>query len=241
MTKKIIGFLMATMMLLTVAPAAFAGSAVGTSEVPVEDESLIYPQPPFYGNINIDVSVNSALKPSAIVMNPDYNVTADSREDALKKINAAYDELKSKVEKYATVSKTSSSVYPGYNYLPDGKSEETFNGYLNASVRLTDLSAYETVKDLIMTAGFNVGWTDAQVDEEDKIDLEYALVKQLKSQINKRKSVYEEILGYHLTRATSLYINTWPDGSQYDPSTGMVKVTVNASIGYEYTDTGANK
>lgn len=185
----------------------------------------------FYSNVSFNVSVKSMAKASYVAVTGDYSLDRlTDQKDGLKKLKEKFAEAKQQLSPYGKVTRNSQSIY-AYTETDyqTGKLITYYNGYIGVRVDLTDATNVEEVQEIMLDLGFNT-WIDAQLSEEDRIDLELEVADQLKSLIEKKKKVYQKILGITLKKSTGLYISSWIDGYLLDPETGMAPVTVSADI-----------
>lgn len=239
MVKKILSSVFGAIFFSTIMPAALAGGPVEEVITDMGEEMPIL-EDAYYGygytptSINFSVYLTSSAVPDEINISGDYSVIdAVSRADATTKLKKALNDAKKKLLTYGSVVMVSMSVYENYpyDYYGETTTETTYSGYLNISLKLSDFAAIDIAKEDMMELGFNT-WTDIVLNEEDKIEIESSLATSLSSLIQKRKKVYEKILDQDLGKIISLYLDTWPDSSKFDPITGKVPVTVTASVGY---------
>ena len=246
MFKKFLVSSMGLALFLTGMSTAFADDTISTiSEVNIEEvtiegggmeSSTGYYDPGYYGNnISFSLYLNSSATPQKISLSGDYSVNAgESREAVMKELKSALSQAQKSLGQYGKVTMTGMSAYENYAYEMDGvtpSEDTTYNGYLSVTLDLTNPANIEGAKNALTSMNFNY-WVNATLDEEDKIDIEDSLATKINTLIAKKKSVYEKILGSDLGRATSLYVDTWADGTQYDPATGKVPVSVTVTVGY---------
>lgn len=189
---------------------------------------------PYYSNISFSIYLTSTATPSKINLSGDYSVAgAESREAAMKDLKAALSQAQKSLSAYGKVTMLSMNAYEDYVYDSMGNSSTggTYSGYLSIRLELSNLGSLEMAKNALTSLNFSY-WVDATLDEEQKIDIESSLSAKLSSLIGKKKSVYEKIIGEKLGKISSLYIDTWADGSMYNSETGLVPVTVTATVGY---------
>ncbi|MFA5948295.1 MAG: hypothetical protein WC806_05010 [Candidatus Gracilibacteria bacterium] len=241
--KKILTVFLLTVMASTLSPVAFAGNsdvpldsaALDTTLTPIPEETKMADPSvmPYYAPISFTVGVSSKIKASKVFISADYNVnTLDSREAISVKLGTKYNEVKAAFSKYGKVTRSYISIYEDYvdPYATSIKSK-TYSGSLSIRVDLTNISNYQTVQDELIAIELNA-YPNVEINEEDKIDLESSLADKINALIKKKKKTYEKILEKSLGKITNLYLDTWPDPNDFDPETGMVKVTVNATVNY---------
>lgn len=223
---------------LSLIPSAFAGTLDTVTEA-IETKvagggmTMDYIMPPYDPGVSFSVSITSTAKPSLVNLYGDQSVDGmETREQAIEKMNQDFQSLKSALSNYAKVTRTSISAYPGYNYDTYGnQTKSTYTGYQNVRVELKSANDLETVRTMMTDAGFN-SWVDAQLSDDTKISLEYSLAEQISKLLEKKRAVYEKILQYSLGKISSLYVDTWADGSTYDVATGTLTTTTNVSVTY---------
>lgn len=186
----------------------------------------------FYSNVSFNVSVKSTAKASYVAITGDFSMDRMiDQKDGIQKLKEKFAEAKQKLSPYGKVIRNSQSVYVYTDTdYQTGKLVTYYNGYLSVRVDLTDASRVDEVQEAMLDLGFNNSWIDAQLSEDDRINLELEVADKLKALIEKKKKVYQRILGITLTKSTGLYINSWIDGYLLDPETGMAPVTVSADV-----------
>lgn len=190
----------------------------------------------YYGGYNgfyFSISTKSYANPETIVLYGDYypssynDKSLNTRKAMLAHLNSVYSTLNEELNVFGTLTQTGINVYNSYM----SETESSFDGYLSVRLDLTDLKSLPTVKSIFSELSVNY-WLDAIVAEEDKINAEALVAEKLKTLIDKKKSVYEIILGYTLTKIISLNVYSWPDASFYNSETGLVPLTVYADVTY---------
>jgi uncharacterized protein YggE len=188
--------------------------------------------PPYYGGgIAVDASITKEVKPDFVALNAYCDIgMQSSREAAKMAADKMFTSVKNAVGADGRVRRTGGvSVYPYYD--PMGKESSSFTANLSLFIRITKATAAERAMDAVEQAGCSGSWdvrlTDPQSFEMDVLD---DLVKRL----NKRKAVFEKLLGKKLNRVVSASLNTWADGySSYDPETNTVDATTTLSISFD--------
>lgn len=193
---------------------------------------MIMEEPSFYSNISFNVSVKSLAKASYVAVTGDFSLDrVTDQKGGIQKLKEKFAEAKQQLSPYGKVTRNSQNIYTYTETdYQTGKLVTYYSGYLGVRVDLTDASNVEKVQEAMLDLGFSNSWIDAQLSEDDRIDLELAVADQLKALIEKKKKVYQRILDITLKKSTSLYINSWIDGYLLDPETGMAPVTVSADV-----------
>lgn len=224
--KRVLSAMVTIGLFLSISPAVFAaGETIDAKPV----ESYI----PYYSPISFTIALPSRINVGKIFISADYYVGGlSSRENVSAKLTSKYDSVKNALSNYGKVSRTYMNIYEDY-YDPtlySGKSK-TYSGSVNVFVSLNNVKDYQVAYDKLVSLEFN-SYPNVEIDEEEKIDLEASLADRINKLIQKKKSVYEKVLGRTLGEITSLYFDTWPDTNYFDPETGTVKVIINATVSY---------
>lgn len=220
--KLLLSFLVLTLM----APVALADTEMVELEASEED-SMLYPD--YYGteSVYFNVSTTTSVEADKVYVYGTYTVdNARSRKDAVSELRTAYRTIQEVLANYGTVSRTSLYTYE------DWEGTGMYDASLSIRLDLSDYTELTTVEDLLYDEGFD-NWFEALV--LDTTHAESKVTKTLNRLIEAKKEVYEEVLGYALGKVDGLTIYSWPDSTSFDESTGMVDVTVNASVWY-YND-----
>lgn len=188
--------------------------------------------PPYYGGgITVDASITKEVKPDFIALNAYCDIgMQSSREAAKMAAEKIFTSVKSAVGTDGRVRRSGGvSVYPYYD--PMGKESSSFTANISLFIRILKPSAAARISDAVEAAGCSPNWdvrlTDPQSFEMDVLD-------ELVSRLNKRKAVFEKLLGKKLNRVVSASLNTWADGySSYDPETNTVDATTTLSISFD--------
>lgn len=251
MKKSLIVSLMMAMM-VSLSGVAFAGEVstptiqdfevkvAGGGMVPTEMNGgvvseLSYPYPPQQSNIYFNVWVLSSAKPEALNLNSSYMVyNKASRQEALDEMKVKFEKIKTAVAPYGNLRLNYMDAYADYYYFDkdmNGAGNQTFQGNMDFTLELKDFSRFNDAKSALSENASNV-WVDAVVSQEKLIEVESMVVDNLKRLVALKKSVYEAVLGRKIETVVSLNIYSYPDGSKYDPATGMVAVNVYADMSY---------
>ncbi len=228
------------LLLITTAVAVFVSQGlVGfADELLAEDviaggdmyyESMYYPG---MGGFTLNVSLKAEAEADDVILYADYYYSGTefaTREEVIEHLTAMAEEVKERLAGSADVVQNGLNVY-SYSYYEEEAAQ--YEGYLNLMVDMQDLNDLAEVKEVLSARGFNY-WMDVVVSEEAKIDAEFAIAAELKALIDKKRTVYETILGYALTNITGLSVYSWPDSMLYNPETGMVPLSVYADVTYD--------
>lgn len=254
-TARSLSFLMAGAMLLGPVTTFAASAAVKTEPAadPVAEEELldiiqesIAPMPammdrggggygiiaPGYGNgVSVDASITKEVTPDYLAVNAycDSGKSA-SREEARTKLAEIYNAIKNGVGADGRVRRMGSfSIYPYYDEM--GKDSGSFSSNVSIFVRITKPAATMRISDLIENQGCSVNWdvrlVDTQAFELDNVD-------DLITRLNKRKTVFEKLLGKKLTQVVGASLSTWVDSyGSYDPEVNKVDATTTLSVTFD--------
>lgn len=186
----------------------------------------------FYSNVSFNVSVKTTAKASYVAVTGDFSLDRmTDQKGGIQKLKEKFAEVKQNLSPYGKVTRNSQSIYTYMDTdYQTGKFVTYYNGYLGVRVDLTDASKVDEVQEAMLDLGFSNNWIEAQLSEDDRINLELEVADQLKALIEKKKKVYQRILGVTLKKSTGLYINSWIDGYLLDPETGTAPVTVSADV-----------
>jgi len=100
-------------------------------------------------------------------------------------------------------------------------------------IRLTNQSAGLRIADAIEATGCSVSWDVRLIDTQS---LELDQIDTLLARLNKRKAVFEKLLGKKLTNVVGASLSTWVDSyGTYDPETNKVEATTSLSVTYQLT------
>lgn len=194
-------------------------------------DSMYYPGP-YGGGITVDATVTKEVTPDYVAVNGYCEVSnLGSRDDVRAALTKIYEQVKQAVGSDGRVRRGGSpSVYPyydAYGTVDSGK----MSGSLNVFVRVTKASAAARIADVLEANGCSAGWDVRMVDAED---YESALLDQLVSKVNKRKALYEKLIGKKLKDVAGVSLSTWIDGwSTYDPETNKADAVTTLSITFD--------
>jgi hypothetical protein len=187
---------------------------------------------PYFGNgVVVDASVTKEVTPDFIAL----NVYCDSgkmasRETAKDAMNQIYNDIKAAVGADGRVRRQGSvTVYPYYGET--GTDSGSFTANLSMMIRILKPAATQRISDIVEEKGCSPNWdvrlVDSQTYEMDVLD-------DLTSRLNKRKQVFEKLLGKKLTTVSSVSLSTWVDGySSYDPETNKAEATTTLSVSFD--------
>ncbi len=191
---------------------------------------LYYPGP--YGGITVDASVTKEVTPDFVAVNGYCEVSnMDTREEVRAELTRIYNAIKTAVGADGRVRRSGTpSVYPYYDPY-GGAATSKQSGSVNIYIRLTRPAAAQRIADLLDSYNCSPGWDVRLVDTED---YEMAILDDLLVRVNKRKKVFEKLLGKKLTKVTGASLSTWVDGySSYDPETNKADATTTLSITFD--------
>jgi hypothetical protein len=196
----------------------------------------VYPGP--YGNgITVDGMITKEVTPDYVAVNGYCEVTdLDSRDAIRTELTRTYNEIKTAVGADGRVRRNGApSVYPYYDAY-GSTSTGKMSGNLSIMIRVTNVSAAQRIADVLDEHGCNPSWDVRLVNAED---YETGILDELLAKVNKRKAVFEKLLGKKLTNVTGASLYTYLDGySSYDPETNKADAQTTLSITF---DLGATK
>lgn len=221
-------YFLALALSLMVAPAALAEELVIEDELTTvtmaEDTMLCGGGCGYWGGVYINVYTTVSAEVDSVSLYANYYIdNAESKEDAVEELDAAFEDIKSTLTKYGTVVRTGVYTYTDWEYTG------MYDGSLSVRVDLNNASQTEGVEDLLYANGFD-SWREVTVTS--LTSAEKTAVPTLKEMIADKKEVYEEFLESDLGSISSVNIYSWPDSTSFDPSTGMVDVFVYADVTY---------
>lgn len=220
--------------------SAFAGGLPTPTDVTADEVmqaidgrggGISYPGP--YGNgITVDASVTKEVTPDYVAVNGYCEVSnLDDRTQIRTALAKIYDAVKAGVGSDGRVRKAGTpSVYPYYDPY-GGTANGRMSGSMNLVIRMTNTKAAQRVSDLLDDNGCSASWDVRLTDVET---YESGLVTELLAKVNKRKAVFEKILGKKLKTVSGVSLSTWIDGwSSYDPATNKADATTTLSITFD--------
>jgi hypothetical protein len=187
---------------------------------------------PYYGGgVMVDASITKEVKPDFVAMNAYCDIGKQpSRETAKVEANKIFTAIKNAVGTDGRVRRMGTvSIYPYYDQT--GSDTGSYSANISIFIRVLKPAAAQRISDAVENQGCSVNWdvrlTDPQSFEMDILD-------ELASRLNKRKAVFEKLLGKKLNRVVSASLSTWADGySSYDPETNTVDATTTLSISFD--------
>lgn len=192
---------------------------------------LYYPGP-MGGGIMVDASVTKEVTPDFVAVNGYCEVTGlDSREDVREELTRVYDAIKSAVGTDGRVRRNGTpSVYPYYDVRGEAATDK-MSGSLNVFIRVLRADAAQRIADVLDRHACSPGWDVRLLNPEDH---EAAQLDELIGRVNKRKALFERLLGEDLTTVVGASLSTWVDGwASYDPETNKADATTSLSITFD--------
>lgn len=193
-----------------------------------------YPGP--YGTgITVDASITKEVTPDFVAINGYCERTnRETREDVRMELTKLFNSIKEEIGDNGRVRRTGSpTIYPYYD-PSTGTQSARVSGSISIFIRVVNIGATQKIADILERHECGVNWDVRLVDTQD---YEMALLDSLISKVNKRKTVFQKLLGKKLTNVTGASLSTWVDGwSTYDPDTNKADATTTLSITF---DTGA--
>lgn len=186
---------------------------------------------PYMGGVQVDASITKEVTPDFVAVNAYCDIGKRStREEARTAADQVYKDIKAAVGTDGRVRKSGGvSVYPFYN--PTGEESGSYTGNVNIFIRLVNASAAGRIADVIENKGCSVNWDVRLVDMQD---FEMSVLDDLSDRLNKRKAVFEKLLGKKLNTIINASLNTWVDGySSYDPETNKADATTTLSVTFD--------
>lgn len=189
---------------------------------------MYYPGP-YGGGITVDASVTKEMTPDFVAVSG-YCEISDyaSREDVRAELTKIYNAIKNAVGSDGRVRRSGApAVYPYYNPY-DGSMSGKFSGSLNVLIRVTRIGAAQKIADILDEQNCSPNWDVRLTDSQD---FELSILDSLLTKVNKRKSLYEKLLGKKLTKVTGASLYTYVDGyTSYDPETNTAEATTTLSV-----------
>lgn len=189
--------------------------------------------PPYYGGggVMVDASVTKEVTPDFVALNAYCDLGKQpSRESAKAESDRIFNSIKNTVGTDGRVRRMGSvSVYPYYGV--NGEDTGSFSANISLFIRIVKPSAALRISDAVEKEGCSPGW---DVRLQDPQSFEMDVLDELATRINKRKAVFEKLLGKKLNQVISASLSTWADGySTYDPETNKVDATTTLSISFD--------
>jgi hypothetical protein len=189
--------------------------------------------PPYYGGgISVDVSTTKTVTPDTLSISgwcdAGVNGSRASVRDALKK---QFDDIKAKIGADGKVRRTGGySITPYYDSMTGMAKADTFMGNLNLWVDVVNFSASDRIAEVLEDAGCSVSWN---VAVDDPQEVEYSVLDNLISRLNRRKEVFEKLLKTKLNddQIVGASLSSWIDSwSSYDPDSNTATATITLSV-----------
>lgn len=194
----------------------------------------IAPYPPMGGSmVTVDVSYVQEVKPDLL------NVTAycslpvpTTQQAAREELNALYQKIKAEVGTDGRVRKSGGATYyPYFDPVSGITKPDQYTGNLNITIRVLKNSSVERITELLESKNCSTSFDARLLNTQD---IEMNALDELSDRLNKRKTVFEKLLGKKLKNISGLYLSTWADGwGTYDSETGTVEATTTLSVTYE--------
>lgn len=194
-------------------------------------ESMYYPGP-YGGGISVDASVTKEVTPDFVAVNGYCEVTGlDSRDDVRVQLAKLFTAIKADVGSDGRVRRTGSpSIYPYYDAYA-GTPTSKMSGSLSVFIRVVRSESAQKIADILDKNGCSPNWDVRLLNTED---YEMNVLDDLIARVNKRKKVFEKLLGKKLTNVSGASLSTWVDGwSTYDPETNKADATTTLSITFD--------
>lgn len=188
--------------------------------------------PPYYGGgVMVDASITKEVTPDFVALNAYCDLGKQAtRESAKAEADKIFTNLKNAVGTDGRVRRMGTvSVYPYYGV--NGEDTGSFSANISLFIRIVKPTAAQRISDAVEKEGCSVGW---DVRLQDTQSFEMSVLDELATRLNKRKAVFEKLLGKKLNKVVSASLNTWADGySTYDPETNKVDATTTLSISFD--------
>ncbi len=187
---------------------------------------IMYPGP-YGGGIMVDASITKEVTPDFVAINAYCDLRGQTREQARTEANQIYTTIKSTVGTDGRVRKQGSvSIYPIYG--PMGEETGGYSANLSLFIRIMKTDRAMAISDTVEAQGCSVNWDVRLVDVQE---FEMSVLDSLSTRLNKRKAVFEKLLGRKLNTVSSASLSTWVDGYiSYDPETNKADATTTLSV-----------
>ncbi len=197
-----------------------AGGPMSASMMPVP------PNPA--GSVTIDVSVMREVAPDYVTM------TAYCDTGPLKDRNEVKATIGQITQVLRTAAGSDARVRRGGGltispYYENGAMTSKFSGNVQFTVRFSNIAASARVASAAEDQNCGVNW-DARMQDTQAYEL--SLIDELRSKLDKRKVVFEKLLGEKLKNMSSVNIMTSMDGWNYDPETQKADATTTLTVTY---------
>ncbi len=192
----------------------------------------VYYPGPYGGGITVDANVTKEITPDFVAVSGYCEVTDfETRNEVRAELTKIYNAIKTAVGSDGRVRRSGApGVYPFYDPYGAGVTNK-FSGSLNVTIRVLKLSAAQKISDILDENGCSPSWDVRLTDSQD---FELSVLDDLVAKVNKRKTVFEKLLGKKLTKVTGASLYTWVDGySSYDPETNTAEATTTLSLTFD--------
>lgn len=193
----------------------------------IETPETTYIDPYYNQGVSVNVEVREKYVPSGKVSVSGYFSVygVKDSETARKQLEGKFVAAKSALAQYGKVRKSYLNVYEEGVY--EG-SNGGYSGSMDVIVDMNSAKSYGMVQEKLSDLGSSSSYLSSVMDPEDAIEIEARNATKLKNLIEKKKSVYETILGYKLGKINSLSVSTWLDSYNFDEETGEFEAVVSA-------------
>ena len=156
----------------------------------------------------------------------------ESRDEVRAELTKIYNDIKAEVGADGRVRRSGApGVYPFYDPYGTGGASGRYSGSVNVFIRVLRVGAAQKISDILDEHGCSPSWDVRLTDSQD---FELSVLDSLLAKVNKRKTVYEKLLGKKLTKVTGASLYTYVDGySSYDPETNTAEATTTLSITFD--------
>ncbi len=196
--------------------------------------SIMYPYPG-QGGVSVDASITKEVTPDFVALNAWCTVdTSGTREQVRVSLDQLYNKIKNAVGTNGRVRKAGGySIMPMYDQV--GKETGSYNGNLSVFIRFTNVKATQDVATLLENEGCSPSWDVRLLDTQS---YETNLIDELLVRLNKRKTLFEKLLGKKLTDVSGASMNTWVDGyTSYDPEANTADAQTTLSVTFAVSPT----
>ncbi len=194
---------------------------------------------PYYNStfyVSVDMTGKVAID-TLTIESSYYGSSYESDSEAKADLQSKYDTISDLVSEYGTVKLNWRNVYPQtfYEWNEDTQTNEEKNSYsgdLSVTITLKTPSDVVSVEEILGENGFSY-WRNVIASPEAILNAQIKMADDIKSMLDKKKALYEEILDKDLTEILSLDIWTgWVDSYTFDPETGKANFTFTVSATY---------
>lgn len=191
--------------------------------------SMIYPGPA--SGIQVDTSITREIIPDFIGVNAYCDIgRQSSKETAREAVQKLLLEIKQAVGSDGVVRRTGSiGIYPFYD--PTGQESGQYSGNLSVLIRIKKPEAAQRIFDFAEEKNCSPSW-DVRLIDTQKYELK--IIDELAKRLQKRKAIFEKLLGRRLTQVVSASLYTWVDGyMSYDPERNTAEATTTLSVSFD--------